>query len=155
VLTCALHLGHGLPWAEAAWSGLFHAVSAFNNAGFSLHGDSLMRYAGDAWVLVPVMLGIVIGGIGFPVLQDLRGRCATRGTGRCTPSSRWRAARAAGGRRAGLLLFEWDNPKTLGPMDWPTSCCRRCSPRCRRARRASTRSTSARCRTRAGRCTTC
>ena len=53
---------------------MFHAISAFNNAGFALHGDSLMRYASDAWVLVPVMLGIVIGGIGFPVMQDLRGR---------------------------------------------------------------------------------
>lgn len=57
-LTLRFHLGHGQPLAEAAWSGLFHAVSAFNNAGFSLHSDSLMRYATDAWVLVPVMLGI-------------------------------------------------------------------------------------------------
>src|SRR5690606_31037190 len=38
-----LHYGHGLAWREAAWSGLFHAVSSFNNAGFSIHADGLMR----------------------------------------------------------------------------------------------------------------
>ena len=36
---------HGL--ARAAWLGLFHAVSAFNNAGFSLFSDNLVRYRGD------------------------------------------------------------------------------------------------------------
>jgi len=117
VLTLRLHLGHDLPWREAAWSGLFHAVSAFNNAGFSLHGDSLVRYAADAWVLGPVMIGIVVGGIGFPVLQDLR--------------ARWRDPRhwslhtklTLGGTAVllvagtlALLLFEASNPKTLAPM---------------------------------------
>ncbi|PAU56327.1 potassium transporter TrkG, partial [Pseudomonas indica] len=65
LLTLRLHLAYGLPWGEAAWSGLFHAISAFNNAGFSIHADSLMRYATDALVLLPVMTAIVIGGIGF------------------------------------------------------------------------------------------
>jgi trk system potassium uptake protein len=117
VLTLRLHAGHGLPWSDAAWSGLFHAISAFNNAGFSLHGDSMTRYAADAWVLLPVMGGIVVGGIGFPVLQDLR--------------TRWRDPRhwslhaklTLGGSAAllalgmlVLLAFEWSNPRTLGPM---------------------------------------
>lgn len=74
ILTLRLHLGHGLGWGDAAWSGLFHAASAFNNAGFSTHADGLVRYAGDALVLVPIMIAIVIGGIGFPVLHDLRYR---------------------------------------------------------------------------------
>ncbi|MDP3225781.1 MAG: potassium transporter TrkG [Rubrivivax sp.] len=116
-LTLRLHHGHGLPWGDAAWSGVFHAISAFNNAGFSLHADSLMRYATDAWVLVPVMLGIVIGGIGFPVLQDMRAK-------RLDPH-RWSlhtkltlagsGVLLAGGALM-LLLFEWSNMKTLGPM---------------------------------------
>ena len=118
LLTSRLHSGHGEPLGKAAWSGLFHAVSAFNNAGFSLHADSLMRYATDAWVLVPVMLGIVVGGIGFPVLQDIRAK-------RKDPR-RWSlhtkltlvgsAVLLVGGATA-LLLFEWANPRTLGPMD--------------------------------------
>ncbi|MFN4116234.1 MAG: TrkH family potassium uptake protein [Inhella sp.] len=117
VLALRLHLGHGLPWAEAAWSGLFHAISSFNNAGFSLHGDSLMRYAGDAWLLLPIAVGIIVGGIGFPVLQDLR--------------QRWRDPRhwslhskltlAGSGTLLllgllALLAFEWHNPRTLGAM---------------------------------------
>jgi trk system potassium uptake protein TrkH len=72
ILAVRLRFGHGLGWEDAGWSGLFHAASAFNNAGFSIHADSLTRYAGDAFMLVPMMLAIVVGGIGFPVLHDLR-----------------------------------------------------------------------------------
>ena len=86
LLTLRLHLSYGLGWGEAAWSGLFHSVSAFNNAGFSIHVDGLVRYATDGFILLPVMSAIIIGGIGFPVLNDLRRRWSDRGTGRCTPS---------------------------------------------------------------------
>ena len=116
-LTLRLHHGHGLPWGEAAWSGLFHAVSAFNNAGFSLHGDSLMRYASDAWVLVPVMLGIFIGGIGFPVLQDLRAkRWDPHHWSLHTKLTLTGSAVLLVGGALALLVFEWGNPRTLGPM---------------------------------------
>lgn len=116
-LALRLHLGHGLGWREAGWSGLFHAVSSFNNAGFSIHADSLVRYAGDGLILVPVMLGFVVGGIGFPVLHDLR--------------LRWRDPRhwslhtkltLAGtlvlllGGFFTVLLFEWHNQRTLGAL---------------------------------------
>ena len=115
LLFLRMHFAYGLDWREAAWSGLFHAVSAFNNAGFSIHADSLTRYAGDAFVLLPVMLAVLVGGIGFPVLHDLR--------------LRWHDPRhwslhtkltLAGtlvllllGFGA-VLLFEWDNARTLG-----------------------------------------
>lgn len=69
LLTLRLHLSYGLGWGEAAWSGLFHAVSAFNNAGFSIHVDGLVRYATDGFILLPVMSAIIIGGIGFPRSQ--------------------------------------------------------------------------------------
>jgi potassium uptake TrkH family protein len=116
-LTLRLHLGHGQPLGEAAWSGLFHAVSAFNNAGFSLHADSLMRYATDGWVLVPVMFGIFIGGIGFPVLQDIRAkRSEPRRWSLHTKLTLGGSAVLVVGGALGLLLFEWTNPKTLGGM---------------------------------------
>lgn len=120
LLTLRLHVTHDLPWGEAAWSGLFHAVSAFNNAGFSIHPDSLMRYATDALILLPVMVAIVVGGIGFPVLQDLRfkigdprhwslhTKLTLSGTG----------ALLLGGFVA-VLLFEWTNPRSLGAMAMP------------------------------------
>lgn len=118
-LALRLHLGHGMPLGEAAWSGLFHAVSAFNNAGFSLHGDSLTRYNHDAMVLLPVALGIVIGGIGFPVLQDLQGRWGDpRHWSLHTKLTLSGSALLWLGAALCLLVFEWANPRTLGPMGW-------------------------------------
>jgi trk system potassium uptake protein TrkH len=117
LLALRLHFGHGEAWGAALWSGLFHSVSAFNNAGFSIHADSLVRYAADAWVLLPVMVAIILGGIGFPVLHDLR--------------ARWRDPRHWSLHTkltlcgSGLLLalgfvgvaaFEWNNVKTLAPL---------------------------------------
>lgn len=117
VLTARLHTTYGMPLGAAAWSGLFHAVSAFNNAGFSLHADSLVRYASDAGMLVPVMLGIVIGGIGFPVLQDLLAR--RRDPRHWSLHTKLTLAGSGVlllGGAAALLLFEWSNPRTLGAM---------------------------------------
>ncbi|MFC4931546.1 TrkH family potassium uptake protein [Massilia sp. GCM10023247] len=117
VLTLRLHLGHGLGWQEAAWSGLFHAVSAFNNAGFSIHADGLMRYAGDALILLPVMLGFIVGGIGFPVLHDLRMRLRDpRHWSLHTKLTLAGTAVLLAGGFCVVLLFEWDNARTLGPM---------------------------------------
>ncbi len=56
----------GLP--HALWHGTFHAVSAFNNAGFALKSDSLISYANDAFILGPLAIGIILGGLGFYVL---------------------------------------------------------------------------------------
>lgn len=60
-----------IPVGDACWEALFHAVSAFCNAGFALHDDSLMRYYNDPVVNFTVMGLIVSGGIGFPVMLDL------------------------------------------------------------------------------------
>jgi len=59
-------------------NGVFHAVSAFANAGFSLFDTSLERFAGSVAVTVPVMALIVVGGIGFVVLSDLHKRSTGR-----------------------------------------------------------------------------
>ncbi|MBN2231950.1 MAG: hypothetical protein JW781_03900 [Deltaproteobacteria bacterium] len=55
---------------EAAWLALFHAVSAFCNAGFSLFADSLTGCRGQPAVNLVVMALIVAGGIGFLVLTE-------------------------------------------------------------------------------------
>ncbi len=59
---------------RAAYDGVFHAVSAFNNAGFSLNADSLTRYVADPVVVLTVCLATIVGGIGFPVLFELKQR---------------------------------------------------------------------------------
>ncbi len=60
------------PPLSALWHALFHSVSAFCNAGFALYDDSLMQYQGDPLVNLTVSLLIITGGIGFPVILDLK-----------------------------------------------------------------------------------
>jgi len=119
-LTARLHVAHDLPLAQAAWNGAFHAVSAFNNAGFSIHEDSLMRYAADALILLPIMLGILIGGIGFPVLHDMRVRFRDpRHWSLHTKLTLSTTAVLLLLGFAGVMFFEWANPNTLGAMTLP------------------------------------
>ncbi|MEW5945241.1 MAG: potassium transporter TrkG [bacterium] len=59
------------PLSEAAWLAVFHSISAFCNAGFSLFSDSLVRYHSDAFMNITFCVLIVAGGIGFPVLIEL------------------------------------------------------------------------------------
>lgn len=96
----------------------FHAISAFNNAGFSTYQDSLARYVGDAWIALPIVGAFVLGGIGHHVLLD--GVARLRG-GRARMSLH---ARMALSMTALLLVagtvavaaFEWRNPATLGAL---------------------------------------
>ncbi len=118
VLASRFEASYGYGWGTAAWHGIFHAVSAFNNAGFSLYGDSLERFATDAVVTAPMMAAIVVGGLGFPVLVDLFERRRSR--------HRWRhlslhtrltlsaTALLLVAGFAVLVVFEWGNPETLG-----------------------------------------
>jgi len=59
------------PLPKAAYLGLFHAVSAFNNAGFSLFSNNLVDYRGDVVVNLTITGLIICGGIGFLVLSEL------------------------------------------------------------------------------------
>jgi trk system potassium uptake protein TrkH len=62
------------PWSAALYKAAFHAISAFNNAGFSLFSDSLISYQGDLVVNLVFMGLIVAGGIGFIVHYELHMR---------------------------------------------------------------------------------
>jgi len=53
------------------WHGIFYAVSAFNNAGFTAHPDGLAGFADDPWILIPIMVGVFVGSFGFPVFLVL------------------------------------------------------------------------------------
>jgi trk system potassium uptake protein TrkH len=64
--------GYGYSPARALWHGVFHSVSAFNNAGFALYTDNLIGFAGDPWICLPIAAAVIIGGLGFPVLFELR-----------------------------------------------------------------------------------
>ena len=69
-------------WKHGIWRALFHAVSAFCNAGFDLFGSyaSLTAFSGDLLVLLTVAMLIILGGLGFAViLETLRNRQGFRG----------------------------------------------------------------------------
>lgn len=66
-----------LSWAPAMgagaalWPAIFHAVSAFCNAGFSTFGDSLMSFQAAPVTLLTIMVLIVTGGLGFLTIEEL------------------------------------------------------------------------------------
>jgi trk system potassium uptake protein len=66
----------------AAWPAVFHAISAFCNAGFSTFSDSLTGFQEAPWTLGVIMALIVVGGIGFLVLEELYMRARRELTGR-------------------------------------------------------------------------
>jgi trk system potassium uptake protein TrkH len=70
-LILSLHFLSDHPLKDALFSGLFHSVSAFNNAGFSLFPDNFIRFRGDIVVNLTVTTLIIVGGIGFIVVQDI------------------------------------------------------------------------------------
>ena len=59
------------PLGWAAYLAVFHSVSAFNNAGFDLFSDSLMKWNDDPAVLIAIASLIVLGGLGFILYGDI------------------------------------------------------------------------------------
>ncbi|MFE0131009.1 TrkH family potassium uptake protein [Streptomyces sp. NPDC059037] len=124
VLALRFRYGYGEGIGRATYLGYFHAVSAFNNAGFGLHADSLTRYVQDPWVTLPIAAAVILGGIGFPVfLEVLRHRHRRRTTGRrnWTLHTKLTLITTAALLVAGTVLtclLEWTNPGTLGPLGW-------------------------------------
>jgi trk system potassium uptake protein TrkH len=108
--------------ARGTWLSIFHAVSAFNNAGFSLFTDNLMGHAGDAVVMLTVSGLVVVGGLGFFTITELAGVRRSR----VPLSMHTRLVLAstvillAGGTLA-VYGLERGNPATLGGMSAGTA----------------------------------
>lgn len=72
VLTLRFAISGDEPFGRAIWLGVFHSVSAFNNAGFSLFSDNLIGFATDPILSGTICILVIAGGLGFPVLFELR-----------------------------------------------------------------------------------
>ncbi|OKI19035.1 ATPase [Nocardiopsis sp. TSRI0078] len=119
LITPRMWLGYDMPFGTAVYSGFFHSVSAFNNAGLSLYDDSMTRFSGDALILVPLAVAVVLGGIGFPVLMELRR--ALRTPRLWSLHTKLTVTTTMILFAVGALLvivMEWNNPATLGRLDW-------------------------------------
>jgi trk system potassium uptake protein len=77
-LLLSVHWSRELSFSAALYTAVFHSISAFCNAGFSLFSDSMMQYSDDLLLNVTMCALIVVGGIGFPVLYDLQSWLRTR-----------------------------------------------------------------------------
>jgi len=115
LLTLRFAVGLGNPWGHSIWLGFFHSISAFNNAGFALFSDNLMGFVGDPWICLPIAAAIIVGGLGFPVLFELRRhyRRPLHWTMNTKLVLGGTVTLLAGGT-AFICALEWTNPKTLG-----------------------------------------
>ena len=117
VLAARFAFSYDMSLPAALWHGLFHSVSAFNNAGFSSFSDSVMGFQADPVILGPIALSVVLTALGFPVMQDIRAnRLRWR---RWSLHSKVTVAGTAfllASGFAAILFMEWSNPATLGPM---------------------------------------
>ncbi len=103
---------------KAAWHGVFHAISGFNNAGFDLMGGfaSLSGFAQDPPVFLSIGVLIVLGGLGVAIVGDVIDK---RRWVRFALETKLVLATTAALVLAGtvaLLAFEWGNAATLGAL---------------------------------------
>ena len=119
ILTARFLPEYGLKTA-LRW-GVFHSVSAFCNAGFDIFGSispgsSLAEFQSDPVVLLTLGALIVIGGLGFPVWEEIAEK---RRFHKLSVYSRLVLLTTAALVAAGwaiICLLEWNNPETLGAM---------------------------------------
>lgn len=106
---------------RAAWHGLFHSVSAFNNAGFDLIGEfrSLAPFVDDPFVLIPVAALIVVGGLGYAIVGDALAKRRWRLFALETKLVLLTSLVLVVGGAAAIAALEWSNPATLGMMPEP------------------------------------
>jgi trk system potassium uptake protein TrkH len=102
--------------ARALWLGAFHAVSAFNNAGFSLFSDNLIRYRGDVVVNLVITGLITCGGLGFLVLNELLNRKRSMPLTLQTRLVLSASVLLSVGGALAILALEWDNPFSFSAM---------------------------------------
>ncbi len=97
--------------------GIFHSVSAFNNAGFSIFEGGLERYVGDWFVSLVVAGAFILGGIGFPVVFELRKRWRRPATWSLhTKVTLTTTAVLLVSGTFLIAVVEWGNGRTLGPL---------------------------------------
>ncbi|PVA10810.1 Ktr system potassium transporter B [Pelagivirga sediminicola] len=105
-----------LGWITGAGHAVFHAVSAFNNAGFALYPDSLMGWVGNPLINITIPALFILGGLGFIVLADI---IRVRKWRKLTLHSKVMITGTLGLigiSWAAFAALEWTNPGTLGGL---------------------------------------
>lgn len=103
-------------WSLGLWQSVFHSVSAFNNAGFSLFPDNLTNWVGDPIVNLVIPALFILGGLGFIVLADIWEKRNWHGL---SLHSKLMLVGTVVLILLGWTMFavlEWHNPSTLGHL---------------------------------------
>jgi len=116
---------------DAIGHGVFHAISAFNNAGFALYSDSMIQFARDGWILVPIFTTVFLASLGFPTIAEIRDRLGLKVAAifKLTPDYTMPKQWSLNSRIVlwaslvllilgtfAIAILEWNNPNTLGPL---------------------------------------
>lgn len=121
VLFLRFVFSYGYSVGAGSWQALFHAVSSFNNAGFSLYSDSLTQYVADPVICLSIAAAVILGGLGFPVFIQLRKEFSKPlHWSMNTKLVLWATVILLVFGTLYITLIEWDNPQTLGALDSPT-----------------------------------
>lgn len=117
VLAARFFFAHNYGLGRAAVHGVFHSISAWNNAGFALYSDSFLGFANDWFFSIAVCLAVILGGIGFPVLRTF---AIHKLNWKMWPMhSKLMVSATAVLLVLGTVLFlafEWSNTRTLGAL---------------------------------------
>lgn len=109
----------GYPPGTSIWFGIFHAVSAFNNAGFTILPNGLAPFVGDPVVCLVISMLVLVGSLGFPVLDELRR--FPRTPLRWSMNTRlvlWGTVVLTVMGAVFITAVEWGRAGTFGPLDW-------------------------------------
>jgi trk system potassium uptake protein TrkH len=116
---------------DAIGHGVFHAISAFNNAGFALYSDSMIQFARDGWILIPIFTTVFLASLGFPTIAEIRDRLGLKVAAifKLTPDYTMPKQWSLNSRIVlwaslvllilgtfAIAILEWNNPNTLGPL---------------------------------------
>ncbi len=105
-------------FGQGLYYSIFHSISAFNNAGFGLYPDSLMKYVADPIINITITLLLVIGGIGFSVIIDIFNKRSLRKLSLNTKMVLFTTLALSVIGFVILFILEIRNPLTLNPLDW-------------------------------------
>lgn len=109
-----------MPREQAIYYGIFHSISAFCNAGFSLFSNSLENFRGNAVVSLTISYLIILGGMGFAIINSFI-MMIRKGVSRFTLTSKLAIYISIILTFGGAFLFfvlEYTNPTTLSGIPW-------------------------------------
>lgn len=114
----SIRFSHDMPVGRAIYFGFFHSISNFNNAGFDVMGnfDSFTKYVDDPFVVLTVIVLIIIGGLGFIVINELYEYRKTHRLSLHTKVVLSATFILIAGASILIFIFEYGNNKTLGPL---------------------------------------